>query len=141
MTAENHPTTASRTAQCGCGGLTATVRGEPVDVYGCSCLACQRKSGSAFSYAALFPEATVTVTGPRTLWRHRGDSGRWIETMFCPTCGVTIAFTCEAAPGLVGMPVGGFADPDFAGPRRFFWGSRRHRWLPLPAGIEALDTQ
>ena len=76
-----------RIAQCGCGALTATVSGDPVTVYGCSCIDCQRKSGSAFSYAAMFPSAAVTIAGERKTWRHNGDSGRWIENIFCPTCG------------------------------------------------------
>lgn len=38
-----------RNARCGCGGLTVTTRGEPLVVYACSCLNCQRESGSAFS--------------------------------------------------------------------------------------------
>jgi hypothetical protein len=134
-------TMTERTAQCGCGGLTATARGEPADVYGCHCLACQRKSGSAFSYAAMFPDAAVTLAGTRTAWRHAGDSGRWIENLFCPTCGVTIAFRCEAAPGVIGIPAGCFADPAFARPRVFFWTSRSHRWLPPAEGITSLDTQ
>jgi hypothetical protein len=134
-------TDTSRTAQCACGALAASVRGEPLEIYGCSCFACQRKSGSAFTYAAMCPEAAVTITGPRTPWRHTADSGRWIENEFCPTCGVTIAFRCEVAPGLVGIPAGCFADPQFPKPRRFFWGSRRHRWLPQPPGVDWLDTQ
>lgn len=134
-------TTTDRTAQCACGKLTATVRGEPLDVYACCCLACQRRSGSAFTYAAMYPESAVAMTGASTRWRHQADSGRWIENAFCPTCGVTVAFRCEAGPGLIGIPAGGFADPDFARPRRFFWGSRRHRWLPLPHDIDTLDTQ
>ena len=134
-------TDTTRVARCGCGALTATVRGEPVTVYGCSCLACQRKSGSAFTYAALFEESAAAVAGAQTAWRHAGDSGRWIENLFCPTCGVTVAFHCEAAPGVVGIPVGCFGDPEFAPPARLYWSSRRHRWMPLPADIATHDTQ
>ena len=43
---------AERAARCACGNLTVTARGEPVEVYLCSCTDCQRGSGSAFSYAA-----------------------------------------------------------------------------------------
>jgi len=131
----------ARTARCACGGLTATVQGEPADVYACSCLACQRKSGSAFSYAAMYPEAAVTMDGAHTLWRHGSDSGRWIETSFCPTCGGTVIFRFEAIPGIVGIPVGAFADPDFPPPQRLYWASRRHHWLPLPHGAAVLETQ
>ena len=42
-----------RVARCACGNLTVTARGEPLEVYLCSCKDCQRGTGSAFSYAAL----------------------------------------------------------------------------------------
>lgn len=133
--------TRERTASCGCGGLTAVARGEPVDVYACSCVACQRRSGSAFSYAALFPETAVSIAGERKVWRHSGDFGRWIETSFCPGCGTTVYFHLEAWPGLVGVAAGCFANLDFPKPKTLYWASRRHRWLPLPDGTEIMDTQ
>jgi len=130
-----------RTASCACGGLTAVARGEPVDVYLCSCLKCQRGTGSAFSYAALFPEAAVTVTGERRQYADRGDSGRMVESYFCPTCGTAVAFRAEGLPGTVGVPVGCFADPSFAKPSKLFWSSRRHHWLELPEDILPIETQ
>jgi hypothetical protein len=130
-----------RIAQCGCGGLTATVIGDPVAVYACSCLNCQRKSGGAFSYAAMFPSAAVTIAGERKAWRHSGDSGRWIENMFCPTCGTAVAFHGEGLPDLTGIAVGCFADPDFTPPLRLYWASRRHRWLAFHNDLTLLDTQ
>jgi hypothetical protein len=54
-----------RTASCGCGNLKVTARGEPSEVYVCSCLNCQRESGSAFSYGAIYPEAAVSIAGER----------------------------------------------------------------------------
>jgi hypothetical protein len=131
-----------RTASCGCGALTATVTGEPVTVYVCSCLVCQRKSGSAFTYAAVFPSAAVAMTGERKAWRHVGESGRWIESMFCPTCGISVGFLSEGMPGMTGVSVGCFADPAFPPPGTHYWASRRHDWMPpLPAGLIVHDTQ
>jgi hypothetical protein len=130
-----------RTATCACGQLTARVHGQPVDVYACTCLVCQRKSGSAFTYSALFPEASVSICGRQRNWRHHGDSGRWTETQFCPTCGVTVGFRCEGFPGLIGLSIGCFADPDFSVPTKVYWASRRHRWLALPDLIETNETQ
>jgi hypothetical protein len=130
-----------RTASCLCGNLTAIARGEPVAVYLCSCRDCQRRSGSAFTYAALFPESDVTVAGEqKTLCRH-GDSGRFIENHFCPACGVSVFFLAEGMPGLVGIAAGCFADPDFAQPSRLYWASRHHRWLGLPDHIAKEETQ
>ena len=137
MTATN----GKRIAQCGCGALTATVTGEPVTVYCCSCTNCQRRSGSAFTYAAVFPDAAITIAGEHKAWRHTGDSGRWIENMFCPTCGIAVAFHAEGFQALTGIPVGCFADPDFPPPLRLYWASRRHRWLTFHNDLTLLDTQ
>jgi hypothetical protein len=130
-----------RTAKCSCGSLTAIARGEPAQVYACSCVECQRGTGSAFSYAAIFPEQAVTVAGAPILFRQRGDSGRLTESSFCPVCGVTVCFRAEAMPGMIGIAVGCFADPDFAKPARLFWASRRHRWLDLGENIPLVETQ
>jgi hypothetical protein len=56
-------------------------------------------------------------------------------------CGVTVYFRAEAAPGMVGIPAGCFADPDFPKPKLLVWASRRHHWLELPEDITLLDTQ
>jgi hypothetical protein len=130
-----------RTASCACGELTAATRGEPVDVYLCSCLKCQRGTGSAFSYAALFPESAVSLTGESRQYLSTGDSGRAIKSAFCPTCGTAVAFRAEGLPGMIGVPVGCFADPGFAKPSKMFWASRRHHWLDLPEDIALIDTQ
>jgi hypothetical protein len=130
-----------RIAQCGCGALTATVSGDPVTVYACSCVACQRKSGSAFTYAAMFPSAAVTVAGERKTWRYTGDSGRWIENFFCPTCGIAVGFLSAGMPELTGISVGCFADPGFAPPLQLYWASRRHRWLTFHNDLTLHDTQ
>jgi hypothetical protein len=130
-----------RTARCACGNLTVTTRGEPVDVYLCSCTACQRGTGSAFSYAALFPESVVAITGDTREYKQYGDSGRAIDSSFCPTCGTAVAFRAEGLPGVVGVPVGCFADPSFAKPSKLFWASRRHHWLDLSDDIVLIETQ
>jgi hypothetical protein len=131
----------TRTARCGCGNLRAELRGEPADLYLCSCQVCQQRSGSTFSYAAVYPEASVSVTGEHRGWRRNGESGRWIENHFCPTCGIAVFFYSEGMPGLMGIPVGALGDPDIPKPKRVYWASRRHRWLELPADIEQIETQ
>lgn len=130
-----------RTASCSCGSLTVVARGKPADVYACSCADCQRKSGSAFTYAAIYSASAVTIAGEHRKWRRRGDSGRFIESGFCPTCGTNVFFRSEGLPGMVGVAVGCFAESSFAKPERLFWASRRHRWLDLGEVIAMLETQ
>ncbi|MDC0712844.1 GFA family protein [Stigmatella sp. ncwal1] len=71
-----------RVAECRCGELTARCEGEPVCVSVCHCLACQRRTGSAFAAQARFPSKQVTISGePRTYVR-RADSGNHATYQF-----------------------------------------------------------
>jgi hypothetical protein len=130
-----------KTAACACGKLTVTVTAPPQTVHACSCLDCQRGSGSAFSYSAFFPDSAVQVAGEATRWRRSSESGRWNESSFCPTCGVTVFTRLEVLPGIVCVSVGCFNEPDFPAPGKLYWNSRRHHWLDLPTGIERIETQ
>lgn len=142
-----HDNNTPRLARCGCGALTAQTHGAPAHVYLCSCKACQIKSGSAFTYAAVYPGDAVVVHGEHKAWRQTGDSGRWIESHFCPTCGTTVFFYSEGFPGAIGVPVGGFAEDDHAAgdaaftPQRMYWASRRRAWVQTPDGADIMDKQ
>jgi len=136
-----HQDAPGRVARCACSSLTVTARGEPIDVYLCSCTACQRGTGSAFSYAAIFPESAVSIAGERRPYRQQGGSGRFVESFFCPACGTVVLFRDEGLPGTLGVPVGCFADPSFAKPSKLFRASRRHHWLDLPKDIAIVETQ
>ena len=109
--------------------------------HACSCLDCQRGTGSAFSYSAFFAEAVVQTRGELRSYRRTTDSGRWQESTFCPTCGVGVLTRLEALPGIIGVSVGCFADPGFEKPEKLWWASRRHHWLEPPSGLETAETQ
>ena len=131
----------TKIAACACGALKLTAPAEPKFAHTCSCLDCQRRSGSAFSYTAFYDDSAVKVDGPSTAYRNASsDAGRWSQVHFCPTCGVSVFMKLEALPNMVCVPVGAFGDPDFQPPGKLFWASRRHRWLELP-GVERVETQ
>lgn len=133
---------AVRTAACSCGALRVTVMGAPARVNACSCHQCQKRSGSAFTYSAFFSDAAVvSIEGERKSWRTFADSGRFQDWSFCPLCGTTVFSRLEAMPGFLCVAVGCFTDPEFEGPPKFYWSSRKHHWLTLPEAIEALETQ
>jgi hypothetical protein len=136
-----------RRARCNCGALTASARGVPASVYLCACRKCQIKSGSAFSYAAVFAADEVTTSGAHTPFRHMGESGRWVENHFCPTCGVAVYFYAKGLPGMIGIAAGCFADDAGAAhdraltPQRMYWAERRRAWVRGPEGAEQLERQ
>ena len=120
-----------RIASCSCGALTARCAGDPVRVSVCHCLACQRRSGSAFAVQARFPEDRVTIAGASRNWTRIGDEGSQARFRFCPVCGSTLFYTVDEDPGLIAIAVGAFADPDFPPPTRSVYEVRRHRWTSI----------
>lgn len=121
----------ARVAACACGELRVTARGEPLSVYACACLECQRATGSAFSYRARYAKDRIAVDGEPRRWRRGSDAGRWVEHCFCPRCGSLVYMEAEALSDAVVISIGAFADPDFAAPGALHRSARRHRWYEL----------
>lgn len=127
----------TRTAACRCGQLTVTVEGEPVRVSVCHCLECKRRSGSAFSAQARWPDAQVKIAGRFNQWSTTGDSGGTGTFSFCPDCGGQVFYVIDRMPGFTAVAMGAFADPDFPAPRFSVYESRKHRWVEITGdGIE-----
>lgn len=81
----------TRTAQCVCGALSAEAEGEPISVVACSCLDCQRRTGSVLGVGAYYPETQVRITGPSKEYARRADSGQPFTAHFCMTCGTGLS--------------------------------------------------
>jgi hypothetical protein len=129
----------TREAACSCGQLRVVVEGDPLRVSVCHCLACQRRTGSAFGYQARFPRDRVHIAGETREYVRTSDEGEARTFTFCPECGATVAYALGSAPDVVAVPVGAFADPAFPAPRFSVWESRKHAWVTLPPGAERHD--
>jgi hypothetical protein len=129
---------AAREAACHCGRLTVVTTGEPFAVSICNCLACQRRTGSAFGMQAGFRTEQVQVSGRYRDFSRISDEADRKEHVFhfCPDCGSQVFYTEPSEPDLVVVSVGSFADPSFPPPTESGYDSRRHRWLALPESIE-----
>jgi hypothetical protein len=103
----------------------------------CHCLACQRRTGSAFGLQARWPKERVEVTGRYTEYVRISDEGEERRFRFCPDCGTTVFWTSEDwLPDTIAVAIGAFADPSFPHPTASSYGERRYPWLSLPATIE-----
>ncbi|HEU4960247.1 MAG TPA: GFA family protein [Sphingomonas sp.] len=118
-------------ASCSCGALTAACEGDPVRVSVCHCLACQRRTGSAFGVQARFPAGQVSITGESSEWVRVGDEGSHGRFRFCPTCGAIVFYTTDENPGFITIPVGAFADPNFPAPGVSVYEERQHPWVEI----------
>jgi hypothetical protein len=124
----------TRHAGCSCGQLSLVAEGEPARISMCHCLACQRRTGSAFSMQARFPREQVRIEGRSTEYVRISDEGEPRTFHFCPECGSTVYYWTD--PELIAVPIGAFADPTFPAPRVSVWESRRHPWVKVPHGAE-----
>jgi hypothetical protein len=102
----------------------------------CHCLACQRRTGSAFGLQARWPKDRVDVTGRYTEYVRSSDAGEERTFRFCPECGATVFWTTEGWAETIAVAIGAFADPSFPQPTVSVYGPRRYPWLSLPDGIE-----
>ena len=123
-----------RLAQCNCGQLRATCEGEPVRVSVCHCLACKRRTGSAFSHNATFARDQVKTEGVARSYSRKTDTGRTNTYHFCPDCGSTVFYEVEMRPGTLAVPAGAFADPMFPKPTVEVFPERKVGWCELDVG-------
>jgi len=105
----------------------------------CHCEQCQRRTGSAFSIAVFYHRDAVTITGTASAYERPSASGFPVRFHFCPRCGSNLYWEALRLPDLIGVAIGGFADPDFPAPTQSVWMAEKQRWLELPAGIEGHD--
>jgi hypothetical protein len=102
-----------RKSTCNCGNVSVITKGEPLRVSVCHCIACQKRTGSAFGVQARFKADHIKISGETKSYQRIGASGGEIDFYFCPECGATAYFLAAANPELVAIPVGNFASLTF----------------------------
>jgi hypothetical protein len=125
-----------RTASCQCGQLQIEVEGEPAAVGLCHCLACQKRTGSAFAALAGF-RGPYRASGNATVYLRTGDQGAQFRFRFCPVCGTNLFHTEEGVDGSVSIAIGAFDDCSLPPPKFSVYDSRRHAWVVLPPDVIA----
>ena len=130
---------ASRLATCACGAIRMTVEGEPHVVSMCHCQVCQRRTGSTYSVHAYFSRCNVKIEGSPKSYSRSANSGRNIESHFCPDCGSTMFWGHPLQAEQIGIPVGLFADPSFPPPDVSIFMPHKHPWVVVPQGIPGYE--
>ena len=132
----------TREATCHCGQLRLAVDGDPFVVSMCHCLACQRRTGSAFGMQAGFRAGQVRVEGRFSDFSRISaeEDAKEHAFHFCPQCGSQVFYTEPTEPDLIVVSVGSFADPSFPPPTESGYDHRRHHWVELPDTIQRLAS-
>ena len=91
---------ATREAVCHCGQLRLEVDGDPFWVSLCHCIACQRRTGSAFGMQAGFRADQVQAGGRYSDYARISDEADRKEHVFhfCPECGSRSSIPSRRSP-------------------------------------------
>ena len=100
----------------------------------CHCLACQRRTGSAFGIQARWPRERVQIEGEATEYIRISDEGEERSFFFCPRCGATVS--CLDRLGANRGADRCVRRPKLPGAACSVWENRMHPWVGLPEGIE-----
>lgn len=122
-------------ASCSCGQLKLTYTGEITRMSICHCLACQKRTGSAFGVQTRLDEARVTIEGRATTYQRPTDEGDAVAQSFCPECGSTVFWRIDDLPGSIIVALGAFADRSLSAPTFSVYGERMHPWVVLPDSV------
>ncbi|KAF2103453.1 hypothetical protein NA57DRAFT_63983 [Rhizodiscina lignyota] len=123
---------------CQCGSVKFTTpTTQPIRLYCCHCLHCQKQSTSAFGTSAIFPAFSLPKDAPVGLWvNKKTDSGKAMNCYFCKNCGSRIMH--DRGIGTVSVK-GGLLDG-------LDWNDGIHIWtkravVPIPQGAVTHEGQ
>jgi len=120
-----------RKAECCCGEVSITLRGEPERIIRCHCQYCQRRTGSVFQVSAwFFEDQIVHRTGVPRVFNDSPHNPGAIDYTFCARCGSTVYWPIKPLPGIYGVAVGCFADAEFPAPNFDIQRRHQHAWVP-----------
>ncbi|MGV8833031.1 MAG: GFA family protein [Devosia sp.] len=114
---------------CACGTITMAISGPIVSMFMCSCLDCQRATGTGHSTVALTPLAALTINGAAKSFARPAESGAVFRRHFCPDCGTPLHGQSSRAPDIAMIPVGFFAgNTDWYQPNQLIFARSQQAW-------------
>lgn len=120
-------------AACQCGQLSIDISAEDPEItVVCNCKQCQRRTGSAFTYAVFFKRVDVTVSGQKKDWTRPTNEGRTLTNHFCPVCGTNVFWSPELRPDFYGVAAGCLTTPSPT-PGAAIFVSEKLDWVEFPS--------
>ncbi|MBI3435158.1 MAG: GFA family protein [Proteobacteria bacterium] len=130
------------TGTCQCGSIRYEIRGEPLSVYACHCTECQRQSAGAFALSMpVARDAVVVLSGKPKSWRRTTESGRVIQCIFCPQCGVRLFHNPESNPDISVVKPGTLDETGWLFPVGHIWTRSAQPWFKIPLDAICYEGQ
>ena len=126
-------TAIGQTGQCQCGAIRYRLAAEPLTLYACHCLHCQKQSSSAFGMSLWMRLPDIEfLQGEPAIWVTHGDSGAAKICAYCRDCGSRLYHGNEA-DATVSLKPGTLTDTSWLRPIAHIWTSRAQPWLNVEA--------
>ena len=108
---------------CQCGAIRFRTHNRPLRVIACHCKTCKQRTGAAYGLGVYFNDEDVEfINGATQIFQFNSDeSGRWLRTEFCGSCGSTVSWTIEKRPGMRGVAGGSYDDPNWFTVETHIW--------------------
>jgi hypothetical protein len=130
------------TGGCQCGAVRYEVHGEPVVLYACHCMECQKQSASAFGLSMVVrKEDFALVVGEPRRWRRTAESGRTVTCHFCGDCGSRVYHNSSRGPEFVNVKAGSLDDTSWLRPAGHLWTKSAQPWVEIPADLPCFEGQ
>ena len=121
--------------RCTCGKVGLCLLAKPLSMFLCTCLDCQKSTGTGHAPLALFRKDNVSVEGETSQHSVTAASGSKVTRHFCPTCGTPIFGETERQPMLRLVPAGIFEQSEWFKPGSVIFHRSHNHWDLLPAHL------
>ena len=126
---------------CACGAASMAVTGPVLSMLLCSCLDCQKATGTGHSAVALVPASALSVKGAHKSYARTADSGAIFTRHFCSECGTPLYGESSRAATLRMIPVGFFAGAsDWFAPAQLIFARSQQGWDLVADHLPRHDT-
>jgi hypothetical protein len=113
---------------------------EPLVSRICWCRDCQHVSANGTANA-VFPSASVEISGTLSVYTRTADSGNEVSRRFCPQCGCHVFGDSSGRAGFTVVRVGTLDDPSSIKPTANIWSASAPGWACLDDSIERVEHQ
>lgn len=121
-----------REGQCQCGNIRYRLIGEPLTLYICHCLHCQKQSSSAFGMSLWINRDDIEfLSGELKFWTTTGDSGATKMCAFCANCGSRIYHASDDDQAPLSLKAGTLNDTSGLRPVAHIWTKRAQPWVSI----------
>ena len=123
------------TGGCLCGQVRFQISSEPGGSRICWCRDCQRIASNG-TVNAIFPSASIEVSGSPRGFDKTADSGHTVTRRFCPQCGTQLFSESTGRPGLTVVRLGTLDQPSSIKPSANIWTASAPDWACLDESLE-----